>query len=354
MFLRRAGGGLTRPVKAVMRSVMRFFSDNDAPVHPAVLAAIAAANASDAAYDGDALSQALDARFSALFEREVAVIWMPSGTAANALALALLCPPYGGILAHEEAHVVLDECGAVELQTGGARLLTCAGEGAKLSAEILRARLARQGTGVHHTRPHAVSITNVSEYGLVYRPEEVAAVGDFCREAGLALHMDGARFANAVAALGCTPAALTWRAGVDVLSFGCTKNGAMNAEAVILFDPARAYEAKRRRKRAGHLLSKGRFIAAQLHAMLDDDLWLANARAANAAAAPLARAGRARLAHAVEANELFLRLTPDEAAGLRAQGFGFHDMGEGTARLVTSWHQGEADVAPLAAALAAL
>ncbi|MBN8829347.1 MAG: low specificity L-threonine aldolase [Sphingomonadales bacterium] len=333
---------------------MRFFSDNDAPVHPAVLAAIEAANASDAAYDGDALSQALDARFSALFERDVAVIWMPSGTAANALALSLLCPPYGGIVAHEEAHIVLDECGAVELQTGGARLLTCAGEGARLSVDSLRERVARQGTGVHHTRPYAVSITNVTEYGLVYRPDEVSAIGDFCRETGLALHMDGARFANAVAALGCTAADLSWRAGVDVLSFGCTKNGAMNAEAVILFDPARAYEAKRRRKRAGHLLSKGRFIAAQLHAMLEDDLWLANARASNAVAAPLGRAAGTRLLHPVQANEVFLRLSPGEAAALRAQGFGFHDIGEGVARLVTSWHQREADVAPFAAALAAL
>ena len=166
--------------------------------------------------------------------------------------------------------------------------------------------------------------------------------------------MDGARFANAVAALGCTAADLSWRAGVDVLSFGCTKNGAMNAEAVILFDPARAYEAKRRRKRAGHLLSKGRFIAAQLHAMLEDDLWLANARASNAVAAPLGRAAGTRLLHPVQANEVFLRLSPGEAAALRAQGFGFHDIGEGVARLVTSWHQREADVAPFAAALAAL
>jgi len=332
---------------------MRFFSDNDAPVHPAILAVIEAANASDDAYDGDALSRGLDARFSALFERDVAVIWMASGTAANALALSLLCPPYGGILCHEEAHIVLDECGAIELQTGGARLLGCPGEGAKLSVETLERRIARIGNGVHATKPHAVSITNVTEYGRVYRPEDVAAIGDLCRAQGLGLHMDGARFANAVAVLGCSPAALTWQAGVDALSFGCTKNGAMSAEAVILFDPARADEAKRRRKRAGHLLSKGRFIAAQLHAMLEGDLWLANARASNAAAVPLGQAAGARLLHVVEANEIFLRLSADEATALRAQGFGFHMMGEG-ARLVTSWHQREADVAPLAAALAAL
>jgi len=333
---------------------MLFFSDNTAPVHPAVLAAMAAANAVDTAYDGDALSRALDARFSALFEREVAVIWMATGTAANALALALLCPPYGGILTHEEAHIVADECGAVELQTGGARLMACAGEGARLTPQSLRARVAAMGRSVHQIAPHAVSITNVTEYGLVYRPEAVAAIGAFCRAQGLGLHVDGARFANAVVASGATPADLTWRAGVDLLSFGFTKNGAMNAEALILFDPARADEARRRRKRAGHLLSKGRYVAAQMHAMLEGDLWLANARAANAAARPLAQAAGDRLLHPVEANEVFLRFTAAEAAHLRAQGFGFHDAGAGAARLVTSWHQSEGDVLPFAEAIAAL
>jgi len=333
---------------------MLFFSDNTAPVHPAVLAAMAAANAVDTAYDGDALSRALDARFSALFERDVAVIWTSTGTAANALALALLCPPYGGILTHEEAHIVADECGAVELQTGGARLMACAGEGARLTPQSLGARVAAMGRSVHQIAPHAVSITNVTEYGLVYRPEAVAAIGAFCRAQGLGLHVDGARFANAVVASGATPADLTWRAGVDLLSFGFTKNGAMNAEALILFDPARADEARRRRKRAGHLLSKGRYVAAQMHAMLEGDLWLANARAANAAARPLAQAAGDRLLHPVEANEVFLRFTAAEAAHLRAQGFGFHDAGAGAARLVTSWHQSEGDVLPFAEAIAAL
>jgi len=336
-----------------MRTAMLFFSDNTAPVHPAVLAAMTAANAVDTAYDGDALSQALDARFSALFEREVAVLWTSTGTSANALALALLCPPYGGILTHEEAHIVMDECGAVELQTGGARLMTCAGAGGKLTPDSLRARAGAVTRSVHQIRPYAVSITNVTEYGLVYRPEEIAAIGDFCRAQGLGLHVDGARFANAVAMLGCAPADLSWRAGVDALSFGFTKNGAMNAEALILFDPARADEARRRRKRAGHLLSKGRYVAAQIHAMLDDDLWLANARASNAAARPLANLGE-RLRYPVEANEIFLRLTASEAARLRAQGFGFHEFGADTARFVTSWHQGADDVQPLAAAIAAL
>jgi threonine aldolase len=207
---------------------------------------------------------------------------------------------------------------------------------------------------VHHTRPFAVSITNVTEYGRVYRVDEVAAIGAFCRERGLALHMDGARFANAVVRLNTTPAGLSWRAGVDALSFGFTKNGAMNAEALILFDPALAQEARIRRKRAGHLLSKGRFIAAQLHAMLDDGLWLDNARGANAAARLLAEAASARLLHPVQANELFIRLSAEEAAGLRAKGFDFYDWGDGAARLVTSWNHDEAAMEPLAAALRAL
>ena len=333
---------------------MHFFSDNTAPVHPAVLNAMMAANSTDTAYDGDALSQALDARFSALFETDVAVIWTLTGTSANALALALLCPPYGGILAHQEAHIVADECGAVELQTGGARLITCGGEGAKLSSDMVREKLGSMGKSVHQTRPHAVSLSNLTEYGLTYAPDEMAAIGDFCRAEGLKLHVDGARFANAIVALDCTPADVTWRAGVDALSFGFTKNGAMNAEALILFDPTRADEARRRRKRAGHLLSKGRYIAVQLHAMLEDDLWLANARAANAAAISLAQAAGERLLHAVQGNEIFLRLTSEEAARLRAQGYGFHDAGSGAARLVTSWHQSEADVAPFAAAIASL
>ena len=333
---------------------MLFYSDNTAPVHPKVMEAIRAADAVDFAYDADALSQALDARFSEWFEREVAVIWMSSGTAANALALSLYCPPYGGILTHDNAHVVVDECGAVELQTGGARLLGCPASGGKLNRFALRTRIDSLGKGVHHTRPFAVSLTNATEYGRVYTRAQLEDIGALCRTEGLALHVDGARFANALAHQNCAPAELSWRAGVDVLSLGFTKNGAMNAEAVILFDPARADEARRRRKRAGHLLSKGRYIAAQLHAMLEDDLWFANARKANAAAAALVPAAGDRLLHPVEANELFLSLSADEMAHLRAQGFGFHELEPGVARFVTSWHQEVADVAPLASALAAL
>lgn len=333
---------------------MMFSSDNIAPVHSRVLEAMAAANVVDRPYDGDALNQALNGRFSELFECDVTVIWMSTGTAANALALALLCPPYGGILTHESAHVVGDECGAIELQTGGARLLTRGSDDGKLTAPDLKSWIESIDISIHKTRPYAVSLTNVTETGRVYTPGEMVGIGAVCREKGLAFHVDGARFANAIAHLDCSPADLSWKAGVDALSFGFTKNGAMNAEALILFDKSRLDEAQRRRKRAGHLLSKGRYIAAQLHALLDDDLWLANARASNLAAQPLAQAAPDRLIHPVEANMVFLSLTEGEIAQLGAQGFTLYPGGEAGTRLVTSWHHQPADTAQLAAAITAL
>ena len=228
------------------------------------------------------------------------------------------------------------------------------GEGAKIAAKSVSDLLSTIRLDVHQVQAAAVSITNATEYGLVYQPQEVAELGALCRNRKLGLHMDGARFGNAVATLGCTPADVTWRVGVDVLSFGFAKNGGMNAEALVYFDPALADAARYRRKRAGHLLSKGRFLAAQLLAFLDADLWLDNARAANAAAQIIAAAAPERLLHPVEANEIFIRLTAAEAATLRSQGFDFYDWGDGAARLVTSWHHREEDVAPLAKAIAAL
>jgi threonine aldolase len=334
---------------------MRFFSDNAAAVCPEVLAAIAAANRLDTAYDGDALSGRLSAVFSELFEREVAALWVTTGTAANALALAELCPPHGAIICHKDAHVQNDECGAPEFYTHGAKLLLTEGEGAKMTPAILEERIALVPEGVHWMQPHAVTITNATEYGLVYTPQETAAIGEVCRARGLGLHLDGARFANAAARLGCSPADLTWRAGVDAMSFGFVKNGGMSAEALIFFDPERAAATRFRRKRAGHLLSKGRYLAAQILAMLEDDLWLRNGRAANDAAARIAAAaGTERLVVPVQANELFLKVTPDEAAALRARGFDFYDWAPGEVRLVTSWDSQPADVDALAAAIRAL
>ena len=333
---------------------MQFLSDNAASVHPRVWAAMQAADAADSPYDTDRLSAELDDRFATLFSREVAVLWVATGTAANSLALAALVPPFGSVVCHRDAHIQNDECGAPEFYTHGAKLLLAEGAGAKLTPETVEALLATVRNDVHQVQPHALSITQATEYGRVYTPDEVAALGRLCEERGLGFHMDGARFANAVARLGCAPADLTWRAGVRALSFGFVKNGGLSAEALIFFDTKLAEATLYRRKRAGHLLSKGRYLAAQLLAMLKDDAWLRNARAANDAAARLAAAAGERLVLPVEANELFIKVTPQEAAALRARGFDFYDWGPGEARLVTSWDSDSAHVEALAEAISAL
>lgn len=332
----------------------RFFSDNAATVHPAVMDALAAANHVDTAYDGDALSQSLDKTFSDLFETECEVVWIPTGTAANSIILAHFVRPWQGILCYEEAHIEVDECGAPTFYSGGATLMTLPGRGAKIDAEALKERIRSIRNDVHQVQPAAISITNATEYGLAWRAQEIGEISEIARGKGMKLHMDGARFANAVAYLECAPADVTWRAGVDALSFGFTKNGAMMAEAIVFFGGSGGPGVRELKKRGGHLLSKGRFVAAQIRAMLTDDLWLKNARAANAGAATLAMACGDRLMHPVEANELFVRLTAAEAAKLRSAGFDFYDWGDGAARLVVSWDQDAKAVAPLAAAIAAL
>ncbi|MFL6720383.1 MAG: threonine aldolase family protein [Sphingomonas sp.] len=333
---------------------MKFVSDNAAPVHPRVFEALAAANQLDTAYDGDAWSRKLDRAFSELFGTEVRAFWVTTGTAANCLALAALCPPYGGILCHKDAHIESDEAGGPGFFTGGAKLILLEGAGAKVAPEAVSARCDLIWKDVHQVQPAALSITNATEYGLVYRAAEVAALGELARQRGLAFHMDGARLANAVASTGDSLADLTWRSGVDALSFGFVKNGGMNSEALILFKTELADEIAVRRKRAGHLLSKGRFLAAQLLALLDGDLWLDNARAANGAAQMLAAAAPERLIHPVQANELFLRVDAAESERLREQGFEFYDWRPGEIRLVTRWDQHSEDVEKLATAIAGL
>ncbi len=331
---------------------MRFFSDNAAAACPQVLDALAAANRLDTAYDGDAWSAKLNRAFSDLFETEVEALWVTTGTAANSIGLAMLCPPTGAILCHRDAHIENDEAGAPAMYNGGAKLMLLDGAGAKVTPQAVEAACARIRPDVHQVQPAALSITNATEYGLNYSPSETAALGAAATARGLGFHLDGARFANAVVSTGASPAELTWRAGVDVLSFGFVKNGGMNAEALLFFGGEHAERARVLRKRSGHLLSKGRYLAAQLLAMLDGDLWLANARAANAAATVLAEAcGSERLVYPVEANELFVRMTPDEAATIRAQGFDFYDWAPGEVRLVTSWDQDMAAVAALAKAI---
>jgi len=333
---------------------MRFFSDNAAAAHPKVIEAIERSNGLDTAYDGDGLSAKLDEKFSELFETEVRALWVTTGTAANCLALAALCPSYKAILCHRDAHIENDEAGAPGFFTGGAKLILLDGEGAKVAPDAVETAVGGIRKDVHQVQPGAISITNATEYGLAYRAAEVGALGDLARSLGIGFHMDGARFANAIVSTGDSPADATWRAGVDALSFGFVKNGGLNAEALILFKPELAGEVEVRRKRAGHLLSKGRMLAAQILAMLEDDLWLDNARAANAAAQALAEAAPNRLVYPVEANEIFLRANAEEAAALRGQGFDFYDWAPGEIRLVTSWDQQGKPVERLAAAIAAL
>ncbi|MDQ0346768.1 threonine aldolase family protein [Ancylobacter vacuolatus] len=338
-----------------------FGSDNVAGISPAILAALAAANEGPMpSYGADEISARVEARLSALFEREVSVLLVSTGTAANALALSVLTPPWGAVLCHPDSHIENDECGAPEFFTGGAKLVHVPGANAKIDPEAL-AQAARRNRGdVHCVQPSCVSITQATELGTLYSVEETAAIGAVCRDAGLPLHMDGSRFANAVAALDARPADMTWKAGVDILSFGATKNGALGVEAIVLFDPARTSELAFRRKRGGHLASKMRFLAAQMDAYLDGDLWLANASHANAMAARL-RAGLAGIAGVeiqgvVEANMLFVRLPLPMCEGLLAQGFRFYTerWGAGVVRLVTSFATSEGDVDRLVAAARAL
>ncbi|KQM22318.1 threonine aldolase family protein [Novosphingobium sp. Leaf2] len=331
---------------------MQFLSDNAARVHPAVWHAMMAADAPDAPYDGDALSRTLDAAFTALFGRECAVLWVASGTAANCLALAAMVPPHGAVVCHREAHIEMDEGGAPGFYLHGAKLLLADGHGAKVTPDTLAAVIDPIRDDVHQVQPHAISITQASEYGCVYAPHEVEAIAAFARARGLGLHMDGARFANAVAHLACTPAEAA--GDVDALSFGFVKNGGLGAEAIVFFDVEAANVIRYRRKRAGHLQSKGRFLAAQILAMLEGDVWLANARAANAAAAAIGAAAGERLLHPVQANEVFLRCTAAERDALRRAGFAFYDWGSDAARLVASWDAQDAHVAALARAIAAL
>jgi threonine aldolase len=335
---------------------MAFFSDNTATACAEVLDAIRAANVGHAkAYGDDEWTRRLDAAFGAFFGTEVRAFAVATGTAANSLALATLCPPYGAIFAHDEAHIVRDECGAPEFFSGGARVNTVPGEHGRISAETLHAALDSNPPSVHTLQPAALSLTQATELGTTYRPEEVRALATLAHERGLKVHMDGARMANALLHLACAPADVTWRAGVDVLSFGATKNGALTAEAVVFFDLKLVRDFELRRKRAGHLLSKSRYVAAQLLAYLEAGVWRRNAQRANSLAARVAQAAGSALLHPVEANEVFVHLGDAGKRRLRAEGFQFYDWGPdncGEARFVVSWDQDEAEVSALCRALA--
>lgn len=337
---------------------MNFRSDNTAPAATEIIAALTRVNESSAAaYGEDQWSKQLDEKFSALFEREVRVFTVASGTAANAISVASLSPPWGAVLCHREAHIECDECGAAEFFSGGAKLVLIEGEASKITPTALRDAVKRNERGIHSVEPSALSLSQTTERGAVYGIAELAALGEAAKGAGLRVHLDGARFANAVAALNCKPADITWRAGVDLLSFGATKNGAIAAEAIICFDLALAEQVARRRKRSGHLFSKGRFVAAQLLAYLEDDLWLRLARRSNALAAQLAEAAAPYLSHPAQSNQIFIKPGPSGLAKLRAAGAEFYDWGSaeaGEGRLVVSWNQSEASIEAMRALLASI
>jgi threonine aldolase len=304
---------------------MNFASDNAAGIAPEILAAIARANDGAAlAYGQDDWTKRVEQKFAQLFEHEVAVFLVPTGTAANALALAHLTPPWGAVLCHAEAHIAVDECGAPEFYGGGIKLIGLAGDGGKIAPATLRRALADgQWGGPHHVSPAVLSLSQATEAGTIYRPSELRELAEIAHQRRLAVHVDGARLANALARLNASPAQATWMAGVDALSFGATKGGALAAEAVLFFDPARAANMPERRKRGGHLVSKHRFLAAQIEAYLADGLWLELAGRANAMADRLAD-GLAAAGYApvwpVEANEVFVALPQPIDARLKAAG----------------------------------
>jgi len=339
---------------------MNFASDNTAGVAPAILAAIERANQGFAlGYGNDALTEAVEGRFAEIFEHEVAVFLVPTGTAANALAIAHICPPWGGVLCHADSHIATDECGAPEFFGGGIKLIGLAGDAGKLTPAAVQAAIERYSGHVpHQVNAAALSLTQATEAGTAYRTSDVAALAETAHARGLAVHMDGARFANALARMNVSPAEATWKAGVDVLSLGATKGGALAAEAVVFFDPARAAAMPERRKRGGHLASKHRFLAAQFDAFFADGLWLTLARHANAMADRLAKGLVGiglRPLWPVDANLVFTLLPPHVHARLQAQGAHYyvrrrdHGTSGGGAddvlvRLVTSFVTTPADI----------
>ena len=339
---------------------MNFLSDTTAPAHHRLIEALARANEGFApSYGADAVSARVKQKLCEVFETDLEVVLAVSGTASNALALSTLCPGDAAIFCHDEAHIHRDERGAPEMFTGGAKLLPLPGEHAVIDADALAAGLSQWPQDfVHAAPPRVLSLSQLNEAGCAYSPDQLAERIDLAKAAGLFVHMDGARFANAIAHLDAHPADITWRAGVDVLCLGATKNAAMAAEAVILFpsvmDRLQALQA--RQKRSGHMAPKMRYVAAQLDAWLGGGLWLDLARQANAAGARVAetllRAPGAALAHPVHGNEVFIRLPEAAIARLRDAGAGFYAWPDGSARFVASWCTSDDEINALGAALA--
>jgi threonine aldolase len=334
---------------------VRFFSDNTASACPEVIAALSEVNHGRAkAYGDDEWTQQINAALGQYFETEVCAFVVVTGTAANSLSLATLVPPYGMVFAHQGAHILNDECGAPSFYSGGGRVEGVPGPDGKLTVDTLGRALDGLHVSVHSMQPAAISLTQATELGTSYRPEEVAALSALARRHRLHVHMDGARFANSVEFLGCAPADISWRAGVDVLSFGATKNGALAAEAVVFFNRGLVRDFELRRKRAGHLISKSRYVSAQLLAYVRNGVWRRNAARANGLARQVGAAAGSALLYPVEANEVFLKLGDAGKKQLRDAGFEFHPWGgeaSGDTRFVVSWDQPESDVAALCKAL---
>jgi threonine aldolase len=310
---------------------VNFASDNVYGVDPRIMQAIVAANErlTDTSYCHDDDSKRVEERLSQVFEKDVKAFLVVNGTGANALALSAMCAPYGGVLCHEGSHINTDECNAPELFTGGAKLVTMAGENGKLSAKMLRQKISQFGHGEHGAKLSTLALSNATELGTTYNLAELSELSKIARANKLNVHMDGARFANAMVALGCTPAEMTWKAGIDVLSFGGTKNGGMMLEAVVFFDHALAKDFLYRRKRSAQHFSKGRFLSSQMLAYLRDDVWLPNALRANGLAQDLAKglqhSNRVRLSNPVQANEVFAIMPRSLYQSLASAGAHFYE-----------------------------
>jgi threonine aldolase len=334
---------------------MRFFSDNTGTACPEIMAALVEANHGLVpAYGNDPWTDRLDECLGAYFGAPVRAFALSTGTAANSLSLATLTPSYGVVLAHEEAHIANDECGAPGFFSGGAQLALIQAPDGKVTPAALAAALDAHPVSVHTTQPTVLALSQATELGTTYRPEELGALCKLAHARGLKVQMDGARFANSVAFLDCHPGDITWRAGIDVLSFGATKNGALTAEAVVFFNLDVVRDFELRRKQSGHLLSKSRYVSAQLLAYVESGVWLRNARRANRLAQKIGGAAGELLMHPVEANEVFLALGQERRQRLRQQGFEFYDWhgaSTGQTRFVVSWEQHEEDVSALCAAL---
>ncbi len=334
----------------IKRERVKFASDNVTGACPEVLDAIFKANEGDSIpYGNDPISTELQDKFSEIFEKEVIVFPTASGTAANALALSTMTPSFGNIYCHKLSHINTDECGAPEFYTGGGKLITLKGINGKITADELDNEIGGRGI-VHHTQPSSVSITQVCETGEVYQIDEIKKISDVAHKHNLNMHMDGARFANALVSLNSTPAEMTWKSGIDVLSFGATKNGCLAAEAIIFFKKDLVGNIAFLMKRAGHLLSKMRFVSAQLHAYISNDVWLRNARHANKMGKKLSNGLRKHndieIAYPTEANEVFAKFPRNKIKHLNSEGYKMNEeeLDGKAVRLVAAWNTEDDDV----------